>query len=78
MHANLLDSAPAESVDLLYGLFAVSLTVFGALGPSLLGTLIDNIGFSWSFVVFLFVILTTVPVIFYIGSSESPVKDEVS
>ena len=75
MHANLLDSAPAESVDLLYGLFAVSLTVFGAVGPSLLGTLIDNIGFRLSFVVFLFVILTTLPVIFYVGSSESPASE---
>ena len=71
MHANLLDSASAESVDLLYGLFSVSMTAFGAIGPSLLGTLIDNIGFRLSFVVFLFVILTTLPVIFYVGSSES-------
>lgn len=75
MHANLLDSAPAESVDLLYGLFTVSLTVFGAAGPSLLGTLIDNIGFRLSFVVFLFVILTTIPVIFFVGSSESPASE---
>ncbi|MBS3792745.1 MFS transporter [Candidatus Bipolaricaulota bacterium] len=75
MHANLLDSAPAESVDLLYGLFTVSLTVFGGIGPSLLGTLIDNIGFRLSFVVFLFVILTTIPVVFHVGSSNSPASE---
>ena len=62
MHANLLDNLPEDSVNLLYGLFMVSLAVFGSIGPGLVGTLIDNIGFKWSFVVLLFVVATTIPI----------------
>lgn len=63
MHAHLLDNLPEDSVNLLYGLFMVSLSVFGSIGPGLVGTLIDNIGFRLSFAVLLLVVLSSLPII---------------
>ncbi|MFW6013010.1 MAG: MFS transporter [Candidatus Bipolaricaulota bacterium] len=71
MHTHLLDSLPPESVNLLYGLFMVSLSVFGSIGPGLVGALIDTLGFRWTFVVLLFVVLSTLPLILNLKSSDT-------
>lgn len=70
MHSHLLDELPGESVNLLYGLFMVSLSVFGSIGPGFVGVLIDNIGFRLSFAVLLFVILFTLPIVLSINNEE--------
>lgn len=70
MHAHLLDNLPGESVNLLYGLYMVSLSVFGSIGPVLVGTLIDNIGFRWSFAILLLIVLFTLPLILSLKKPE--------
>ncbi|MBS3787607.1 MFS transporter [Candidatus Bipolaricaulota bacterium] len=70
MHSHLLDKLPKTSVNLLYGLFMVSLSVFGSIGPGLVGILIDNIGFRLSFAVLLFVVLFTLPLVLSIDKKE--------
>lgn len=68
MHAHLLDSLPEPSVNLLYGLFMVSMAIFGAIGPGLVGVLIDNIGYKWSFFTLIFVVVLTIPIGFSLQS----------
>lgn len=70
MHSHLLNNLPRESVNLLYGLFMVSLSVFGSIGPGFVGALIDNVGFRWSFAVLLFVILFTLPIVLSIEKRD--------
>lgn len=70
MHAYLLDNLPKESVNLLFGLFMVGLSVFGSIGPGLVGALIDNLGFRWSFLILIFIVLTTLPIVLSIKSSD--------
>ncbi|MFB6290473.1 MAG: sugar MFS transporter [Candidatus Bipolaricaulia bacterium] len=70
MHSHILDNLPEESVNLLYGLFMVSLSVFGSIGPGLVGALIDNVGFRWSFAVLLVVVLFTIPIILSVEKKE--------
>lgn len=71
MHTHLLNNLPEKSVNLLYGLFMVSLSVFGSVGPGLVGTLIDKVGFRWSFTVLLFVVLSTLPIVLTIETVDS-------
>lgn len=71
---NILGNVSPESADLLNGLYLAGKGVCGSIGPVLVGTLIDSIGFRWSFMALFFFALSTLPVMFHVNNSENTIS----
>lgn len=69
MHTHLLGNLPEDTVDLLYGFFMVMVTITGAIGPALMGLIIDYGGFIPGLLFLAGVLISGLPLTLRIGKS---------